>query len=72
LVASNRWEVIATMRDQAKETELNKLTGAALLAFDITDPKQIENTVKQALKMREADVVFSNARLWPGGVPVEA
>src|SRR5246127_2500800 len=38
--ASNRWEVIATMRDRAKETELNKLTGAALLAFDITDHKQ--------------------------------
>lgn len=36
--ASKGWAVIATMRNPEKETELNKLSGATLMALDNTDP----------------------------------
>ena len=61
LFASRNWKVIATMRNPDKETELTKLAGVVLLPLDITDPRQIETAVAQAISLGGVDVVFNNA-----------
>jgi NAD(P)-dependent dehydrogenase (short-subunit alcohol dehydrogenase family) len=55
------WKVIATMRSPGKETELDKLAGVVLLPLDVTDSKQIKETVDKAVAMGGVDVVFNNA-----------
>jgi len=70
LFAAKGWNVIATMRNPERETELDKLAGITLLPLDITDPGQIDATVKKALAMMEIDVVFNNAGYGLGG-PLE-
>lgn len=60
LFASKGWKVIATMRNPDKETELDKLSGVVLLPLDVTDPKQIKETVDKAVT-GGVDVVFNNA-----------
>ena len=61
LFALKGWKVIATMRSPGKETELDKLAGVVLLPLDVTDPKQIKETVDRAVTMGGVDVVFNNA-----------
>ena len=61
LFSSKGWKVIATMRNPDKETELDKLSGVVLLPLDVTDPKQIKETVDKAVTMGGVDVVFNNA-----------
>jgi len=61
LFASKAWKVIATMRNPDKETELDKLAGVVLLQLDVTDSKQIKETVDKAVAMGGVDVVFNNA-----------
>ena len=61
LFQSKGWQVIATMRNPEKETELNKLKGVTLLPLDTTDVSQIKNTVSKALSLGPVDVVFNNA-----------
>ena len=61
LFSSKGWTVIATMRNPDKETELDKLDGVILLPLDVTNPKQIKETVDKALTMCGVDVVFNNA-----------
>jgi NAD(P)-dependent dehydrogenase (short-subunit alcohol dehydrogenase family) len=61
LFASKAWKVIATMRNPDKETELDKLAGVVLLPLDVTDSKQIKETVDNAVAMGGVDVVFNNA-----------
>jgi NAD(P)-dependent dehydrogenase (short-subunit alcohol dehydrogenase family) len=61
LFAGRGWKVIATMRNPAKETELDKVPGITLLALDVTKPQQIEAAVRQALELGPVDVVFNNA-----------
>jgi NAD(P)-dependent dehydrogenase (short-subunit alcohol dehydrogenase family) len=61
LFASKAWKVIATMRNPDKETELDKLAGVVLLPLDVTDSKQIKETVDKAVAMGGVDVVFNNA-----------
>jgi len=61
LFQSKGWQVIATMRNPEKDTELKGLQGITLLPLDVTDMAQIESTVKQALKLGDIDVVFNNA-----------
>lgn len=61
LFASKGWKVIATMRNPDKETELDKLSGVVLLPLDVTDPKQIKETVDKAVTRGGVDVVFNNA-----------
>jgi len=61
LFASKAWKVIATMRNPDKETELDKLAGVVLLPLDVTDSKQIKETVDKAVATGGIDVVFNNA-----------
>ncbi|TDE15565.1 SDR family oxidoreductase [Dyadobacter psychrotolerans] len=55
------WNVIATMRNPEKETELQFLTNVTLLPLDVTNVSQIESTIAEALKTAKIDVVFNNA-----------
>ena len=61
LFQSKGWNVIATMRDPEKETELNQLENVTLLPLDITNLEQIKNTVSKAVSLKPVDVVFNNA-----------
>jgi len=55
------WNVIATMRNPEKETELTKLNNVTLLPLDVTNVAQIKTTVAQAISLHRVDVVFNNA-----------
>ncbi len=61
LFASNGWNVIATMRDPEKQTELSKIENITLLPLDVSDPEQIKTTAVKALLLTDVDVVFNNA-----------
>lgn len=61
LFQSRGWNVIATMRNPEKETELNQLEHVTLLPLDVTNPEQINSTVAKAISLHEIDVVFNNA-----------
>jgi NAD(P)-dependent dehydrogenase (short-subunit alcohol dehydrogenase family) len=61
LFSSKGWQVIATLREPQKETELGRLAGVTLLALDVTDPEQIRRAVDAAVAMGGVDVVFNNA-----------
>lgn len=53
--------VIATMRNPEKETELSKLKNVTLLQLDVTNLDQIQETIKKAIDIHTIDVVFNNA-----------
>ncbi len=55
------WNVIATMRNIANETELTELENVTLLQLDVTDLEQIKETVEKATSLAKIDVVFNNA-----------
>ena len=61
LFSSRGWNVIATMRNPEKETELATLPKIVLLPLDITDHQQIERAVASAMALGAIDVVFNNA-----------
>jgi NAD(P)-dependent dehydrogenase (short-subunit alcohol dehydrogenase family) len=61
LFQSKGWQIIATMRNPEKDTELKTLKNVTLLPLDVTDASQIEVTVKQAIEISDIDVVFNNA-----------
>jgi NAD(P)-dependent dehydrogenase (short-subunit alcohol dehydrogenase family) len=61
LFQSNGWNVIATMRNPDKETELNTLENVTLLPLDVTNVAQIQQTVNAAFAQHDIDVVFNNA-----------
>jgi NAD(P)-dependent dehydrogenase (short-subunit alcohol dehydrogenase family) len=61
LFQAKGWNVIATMRNPQKETELTSLDNITLLPLDITNPHAITTTVDQVMKKRQIDVVFNNA-----------
>lgn len=67
LFAQKGWNVIATMRNPEKETELNLISGIRLLALDVTDAAQISETIGELLKTTSVDVVFNNAGYALGG-----
>ena len=56
LFASKGWNVIATMRNPEKETELSQLSGLKLLPLDVTDPDQIKETAERVVAMNGVDV----------------
>jgi len=57
---SKGWNVIATMRNPEKETELTKLENVTLLPLDVTNLEQIKETANKAMELG-VDVVFNNA-----------
>jgi NAD(P)-dependent dehydrogenase (short-subunit alcohol dehydrogenase family) len=57
----NGWNVIATMRNPEKETELTQLENITLFALDVTNLEQINYTVKLITSQFNIDVVFNNA-----------
>ncbi|MEX8546295.1 MAG: SDR family oxidoreductase [Mucilaginibacter sp.] len=61
LFQSKGWNVIATMRNPEKETELAQLENVTLLPLDVTNLKQIKTTVAKAISSHNIDVVFNNA-----------
>jgi NAD(P)-dependent dehydrogenase (short-subunit alcohol dehydrogenase family) len=61
LFADRGWNVIATLRNPAKETELGNVPRITLLPLDVTKPEQIEAAAKRALALGPVDVVFNNA-----------
>ena len=60
LFQSKGWNVIATMRNPEKESELNLLENVTLLPLDVTNTEQIKTTVEKAASL-SVDVVFNNA-----------
>jgi NAD(P)-dependent dehydrogenase (short-subunit alcohol dehydrogenase family) len=61
LFQSKGWNVIATMRNPEKETELNQLQNITLVALDVTNPQQIQTTINKINAVHNVDVVFNNA-----------
>lgn len=61
LFHSKGWQVIATMRNPEKETELNQLENIVLLPLDVTNPDQIIETIKNVTDKYSVDVVLNNA-----------
>lgn len=61
LFQSKGWQVIATMRNPEKETELNQLENVILLPLDVTNPEQIDSTIKNITENYTVDVVLNNA-----------
>lgn len=61
LFQAKGWNVIATMRNPEKETELNQLANVTLLPLDVTNTIQMEAMVEKALDFFDVDVVFNNA-----------
>lgn len=55
------WNVIATMRNPEKETELTNLKNVTLLPLDVTNFEQIQSTVQKAIQLSDIDVVYNNA-----------
>lgn len=61
LFAQKGWNVIATMRNPEKETELRTIPNITVMPLDVTKPEQIDTVAKAALSMGPVDVVFNNA-----------
>ncbi|EJL74360.1 SDR family oxidoreductase [Chryseobacterium populi] len=61
LFQSKGWNVIATMRNTEKETELTQLKNITILPLDVTNLEQIKSTVSKAISLAEIDVVLNNA-----------
>lgn len=56
------WNVIATMRNPDKETELKKLKNVWVAKLDVLDPESIKETVSEGiLRFGKIDVLVNNA-----------
>lgn len=58
---SKDWNVIATMRNPEKETELTQFKNITILKLDVTDPAQIQETVSKVIEQHSIDIVLNNA-----------
>ena len=61
LFQSKGWNVIATMRNPEKETELTKLENVTVIKLDVTNLEQIQKAVNDAIGNHSIDVVLNNA-----------
>lgn len=69
LFAQRGWQVAATMRNPAKETELSQLPNVRLYALDVTDSASIESALKAAIRdFGQLDVLVNNAGYGVDGV----
>lgn len=63
------WNVVATMRDPAKESELNQLGNVQVTQLDVTDRASIESAVELAIEsFGSIDVLVNNAGYGTYGV----
>jgi short-subunit dehydrogenase len=59
---ANGWNVIATMRNPEKETELNELENSWVTKLDVLDLESIQNTVNEGInRFGKIDVLLNNA-----------
>jgi len=69
LFAQRGWQVAATMRNPAKETELSQLPNVRLYALDVTDAASIERAVAAAIgDFGGLDALVNNAGYGVDGV----
>ncbi|CAH0210758.1 Dihydroanticapsin 7-dehydrogenase [Chryseobacterium sp. Bi04] len=61
LFQNKGWKVIATMRNPEAGADLSALENVTVLPLDVTNPEQIQSTVKKSLESGDIDVVFNNA-----------
>lgn len=61
LFQSKGWQVIATMRNPEKETELNQLENTIVLPLDVSNLEQIKDAIKKITAKYSVDVVLNNA-----------
>lgn len=62
LFHSKNWNVIATMRNPEKETELYKLSNLLVTRLDVLDLDSIDNAIQQGImKFGKIDVLLNNA-----------
>lgn len=61
LFHSKGWNVIATMWQPEKGTELAPLENVTLLPLNVTNLEQIRETAAKAISLHDIDVVFNNA-----------
>ena len=61
LFAEKGWKVIATMRNPKNADDTFNHKNISVLPLDVTDQKQIEKTVADAISLGKIDVVFNNA-----------
>lgn len=69
LVASNGWNVVATMRSPEKETELNQLEGVLVTRLDVLDQDSIASAIKAGIKrFGKIDALVNNAGYGQNGL----
>ena len=61
LFQSKGWNVIATMRKPEEEKELTSLPNTTIIKLDVTNSKEIEETIKKVTESHSVDVVLNNA-----------
>jgi NAD(P)-dependent dehydrogenase (short-subunit alcohol dehydrogenase family) len=61
LFQSKGWQVIATMRNPEKETELTQLNNVTVIGLDVADAGQINTVIKDVINHYSIDVVMNNA-----------
>ncbi|WP_027385930.1 SDR family oxidoreductase [Chryseobacterium gregarium] len=61
LFQSKGWNVIATMRNPEKETELIQLENVTVLKMDVSEKDEVEKTIAEVLENHTIDVVLNNA-----------
>jgi NADP-dependent 3-hydroxy acid dehydrogenase YdfG len=56
------WNVVATMRNPEKETDLTQLDRVLVTRLDVQDPASIQNAVAEGIsKFDKIDVLLNNA-----------